>query len=75
MVDNGTTYTQTWDIENRLTVVTATKGLALTVTRFYYDGDGQRVKTVGPGTTVWVQDAEPNGPTASGTWTWVSSPA
>ena len=38
------TYTQAWDVENRLVAVTNT--VTLTVTRFYYDGDGQRVKKV-----------------------------
>jgi YD repeat-containing protein len=47
------TYTQAWDIENRLSVVTNTvTGL---VTRFTYDGDGQRVKkTEGATSTVYV---------------------
>jgi len=47
------TYTQGWDAENRLSVVTNTvTGL---VTRFYYDGDGQRVKkTEGATPTVYV---------------------
>jgi len=38
------TYTQQWDVENHLIAVTSTA--TLTVTRFYYDGDGQRVKKV-----------------------------
>jgi RHS repeat-associated protein len=38
------TYTQQWDVDNRLIAVTSTA--TLTVTRFYYDGDGQRVKRV-----------------------------
>jgi YD repeat-containing protein len=38
------TFTQQWDVENRLSVVTNTA--TLTVTRFYYDGDGTRVKKV-----------------------------
>jgi RHS repeat-associated protein len=38
------TYTQGWNIENRLTFVTATQGSAINVTQFVYDGDGQRVK-------------------------------
>ena len=48
------TYTQGWDVENRLTIVTGTQGSVYTVTRFYYDGDGQRVKKVesGGGTTI-----------------------
>ncbi len=47
------TYTQGWDTENRLSVVTNTvTGL---VTRFYYDGDGKRVKkTEGVTSTVYV---------------------
>ena len=43
-VENGVTYTQTWNVENRLIAVTNTA--TLTVTRFYYDGDGARVKKV-----------------------------
>ena len=38
------TYTQQWDVDNRLIAVTNT--VTLSVTRFYYDGDGQRVKKV-----------------------------
>jgi RHS repeat-associated protein len=38
------TYTQQWDAENRLVVVTNTK--TLSVTRFVYDGDGNRVLQV-----------------------------
>ncbi len=63
-VEGSVTYAQTWDIENRLTVVTATNGLAITVTRFTYDGDplrlaaragGKRVKkTEGVTSTVYV---------------------
>jgi YD repeat-containing protein len=46
------TYTQQWDVDNRLIAVTNT--VTLSVTRFYYDGDGQRVKKVESkaGTTV-----------------------
>ncbi len=47
------TYTQAWDIENRLSVVTNTT--TMSVTRFYYDGDGKRVKKTDPsGTTIYV---------------------
>ena len=49
------TYTQQWNSENRLTVVTATNGITQSVTRFYYDGDGKRVKkTEGVTATVYV---------------------
>ena len=41
---NWFTYTQQWDVDNRLIAVTSTS--TLTVTRFSYDGDGQRVKRV-----------------------------
>jgi YD repeat-containing protein len=37
------TYTQGWDVENRLIAVTATTGSAISVTQFVYDGDGSRV--------------------------------
>jgi RHS repeat-associated protein len=49
------TYTQTWDAENRLTVVTGTVTAtgcrsgcpaALSISRFTYDGDGNRVMQV-----------------------------
>ncbi len=40
------TYTQAWDAENRLTAVTNTA--TLSVTKFIYDGDGQRVKKIAP---------------------------
>jgi RHS repeat-associated protein len=40
------TYTQTWDAENRLTVVTNT--VTNQVTQFVYDGDGSRVLQVLP---------------------------
>ena len=46
-----TTYTQQFDIENRLVAVTRvrrTSGPAQ-VTRFVYDGDGARIKEVEPG--------------------------
>jgi YD repeat-containing protein len=50
-----TTYTQGFDVENRLTVVTATMPVSQTVTRFVYDGDGARVAQVTPeGTTIYV---------------------
>jgi RHS repeat-associated protein len=39
----GVTYTQGWDVENRLIAVTATTGSAISVTQFVYDGDGSRV--------------------------------
>jgi RHS repeat-associated protein len=47
------TYTQGWDIDNRLIAVTNT--VSGQVSRFYYDADGQRVKRVDPsGTTAYV---------------------
>ena len=42
------TYTQAWDVENRLIAVTATQGGAISVTQFVYDGDGQRVLQIKP---------------------------
>jgi len=51
------TYTQQWDVENRLTVVTNT--VSGEVTQFVYDGDGARVKKVdGSGATVYVGEIE-----------------
>jgi len=44
--DGTGSYTQAWDVENRLTVVTKTQ--TLEVTTFAYDADGSRVKTVKP---------------------------
>jgi YD repeat-containing protein len=47
------TYTQAWDAENRLIAVTNTT--TLSATRFYYDGDGKRVKKVEGGqTTIYI---------------------
>ena len=40
------TYTQQWDAENRLTVVTNTSTTPNRVSKFIYDGDGQRVMQV-----------------------------
>ena len=45
-VENGVTYTQTWDVENRLVAVTSTVSAAKPVNRFTYDGDGSRVLQV-----------------------------
>jgi RHS repeat-associated protein len=50
-IEGGTTYTQTFDAENRLITVTTTSG----TTTFVYDGDGNRVKKTENGqTTVYV---------------------
>jgi RHS repeat-associated protein len=61
------TYTQQWDVDNRLIAVTNT--VTLTVTRFYYDGDGQRVKRVESkgGTTITTAYAGVIEVTISGT--------
>jgi RHS repeat-associated protein len=49
------TYTQEYNTENRLAVVTNT--VTGQVTRFGYDGDGNRVLRIGPeGTTVYIGD-------------------
>ncbi len=49
--ENGVTYTQTWDKENRLKMVTVNGQ----TTTFDYDGDGKRVKKVQGGqTTVYI---------------------
>jgi YD repeat-containing protein len=49
--ENGVTYQQEWDRENRLLVVTNTN--TLSVTRFVYDGAGARVAQIKPdGTAV-----------------------
>ena len=54
-VENGVTYRQEYDAENRLAVVTNT--VTGEVVRFVYDGDGNRILRVGPeGTTVYVGD-------------------
>jgi CSLREA domain-containing protein len=45
-IEAGVTYSQTFDIENRLTVVTNTT--TGEVTRFVYDGDGARVLQLKP---------------------------
>ena len=56
-VENGVTYQQAWDAENRLTVVTNTVSGA--VTTFTYDGDGARVKKVdAAGTTAYAGSVE-----------------
>ena len=44
------TYTQAWDIDDRLIAVTSTLGYTTT---FAYDADGQRVKRVTSQGTVW----------------------
>jgi RHS repeat-associated protein len=43
-VENGQTYTQAWDIENRLASVTVNGQ----TTQFIYDGDGNLVKKIKP---------------------------
>jgi len=51
------TYTQGWDVENRLSVVTNT--VTGEVTRFTYDGDGKRVlREDGSGVTVYLGAVE-----------------
>jgi len=50
------TYTQAWDAENRLAVVTNT--VTGQVTRFVYDGNGNRVLRIdGSGTRVYIGDS------------------
>ncbi len=46
------TYTQAWDIDDRLIAVTSTLG-AIATTTFAYDANGQRVKRVTSQGTVW----------------------
>ncbi len=46
------TYTQAWDVDNRLIAATSTFG-AIATTTFIYDADGQRVKRVTSQGTVW----------------------
>ena len=54
-VENGVTYRQEYNAENRLTVVT--NAVTGHVTRFVYDGDSNRVLRIGPeGTTVYIGD-------------------
>ncbi|HET7089229.1 MAG TPA: hypothetical protein VFL17_11295 [Anaerolineae bacterium] len=56
-IENGVTYQQAWDTENRLSVVTNT--VTSQVTRFTYEGDGARVKKVdSSGTTAYVGATE-----------------
>ncbi len=51
------TYTQGYDAENRLTVVTRTAGLSNTVTHFRYDGDGARIAQItDEGATLYAGD-------------------
>ncbi|MCL5994893.1 MAG: DUF6443 domain-containing protein [Chloroflexi bacterium] len=50
-MENGTTYLQEWDAENRLTVVTDT--LTGQSVRFAYDADGNRVKRMDAGGVVF----------------------
>ncbi|MBI5877553.1 MAG: RHS repeat protein [Chloroflexi bacterium] len=47
----GTTYTQTWDVDNRLVLVTTSNGASMA---YIYDGDGKRVKWVANGVTTTV---------------------
>ena len=42
--ENTITYSQTFNVENRLSVVTNTTANPDLAIRFYYDGDGTRVK-------------------------------
>jgi len=54
-VEDGVTYSQEFDAENRLAVVTNT--VTGQVTRFGYDGDGNRLLRIGPEeTTVYIGD-------------------
>ncbi len=51
------TYTQGYDAENRLVVVTRTAGLSNTVTHFRYDGDGARIAQItDEGATLYAGD-------------------
>ena len=51
-VEDGVTYTQAWDAENRLTSVTTSSGQTTT---FTYDADGQRIRRIdASGTTVTI---------------------
>ena len=50
------TYTQGWDVENRLVAVTKTVTTSVQVSNFYYDADGKRVKRVDvSGTVAYVE--------------------
>ena len=49
-VENGTTYTQTFDVENRLTSV----GVLTQTTQYRYDANGQMVLKIAPDGTVTV---------------------
>ncbi|MCL4507182.1 MAG: RHS repeat-associated core domain-containing protein [Chloroflexi bacterium] len=50
------TYTQDWDVSNRLVVITNT--VSGQVTQYFYDADGQRVKRVTPQGTTWYVSAD-----------------
>jgi RHS repeat-associated protein len=50
-VENGTTYTQTFDVENRLVSVAVSGG---GTTHYQYDANGQMVKKIAPDGTVTV---------------------
>jgi hypothetical protein len=45
-VESGVTYTQIWDVENRLVMVTSTVSAVKPVSKFVYDGDGARVMQI-----------------------------
>jgi RHS repeat-associated protein len=50
-----TTYTQAFDIHNRLVAITMTNSISRAMSRFYYDGDGNRIiKVTDQGTTIYV---------------------
>jgi hypothetical protein len=54
-------YTQTWSIDNRLIGVTKalTSGVVLAQTRYFFDGDGSRVRKEDPdGTTLYAGPVE-----------------
>jgi len=47
-IEGGVIYTQTFDVENRLSTVITTRSATPFTTTFFYDGDGNLVKTARP---------------------------
>ncbi len=70
-VENGMTYTQTWDVENRLSTVTVNGQ----TTTFTYDGDGQRVKEVEYQNDATFHRSAGACPAQNGCWAWTRQEA
>jgi hypothetical protein len=50
-IEGGVTYSQTFDVENRLSAVITTAGGTLFTTTFRYDGNGNLVQRIRPDNT------------------------